>query len=159
MHRRQRGIKLAYNIALKTADAVVSVTLYQAVLGDEPILGWRWIVACYLAVAAAALLDGLTTQLVIGLHELSLTRSILADVAVYPAIALAVSTVALVVAYAYDRSPLSALPAAAAGVCLVVGYRAYSRAERSTPEPRAAVPLQPGRHQHPGDQRDAGPAY
>ena len=45
----------------------------------------------------------------------------------YPAIALAVSTVALVVAYAYDRSPLSALPAAAAGVCLVVGYQAYSR--------------------------------
>ena len=127
VHRRQRGIKLAYNIALKTADALVSVTLYQLVLGDEPILGWRWIVACYLAVAVAALLDGLTTQLVIGLHELSLTRSILADVAVYPAIALAVSTVALVVAYAYDRSPLSAVPAVAAGVCLVVGYQAYSR--------------------------------
>ena len=29
VHRRQRGIKLAYNIALKTADALVSVTLYQ----------------------------------------------------------------------------------------------------------------------------------
>ena len=127
VHRRQRGIKLAYNIALKTADAMVSVTLYYLVLGDEPILGWRWILACYLAVAVAALLDGLTTQLVIGLHELSLSRSILADVAVYPAIALAVSTVALVVAYAYDRSPLSAVPAAAAGVCLVVGYQAYSR--------------------------------
>src|SRR6187397_3086245 len=28
VHRRQRGIKLAYNIALKTADALVSVTLY-----------------------------------------------------------------------------------------------------------------------------------
>ena len=126
LHRRQRGLKLAYNVSLKTCDALVAVSVYAAILGDDAPFGWRWLLACYVA-GSVALIDGLVTQLVIGLHEGVLARSVLGDVAIYPVIALAVSTVALVIAFAFDRSPLAAVPAAAAGACLVAGYRAYSR--------------------------------
>lgn len=128
LHRRQRGLKLAYNLSLKFSDAVVTLLIYQLVLDGSDVLTPRWMVACYAAVATAALVDGLVTQLVIGLHERSLSlRSILQDVAIYPALALAVGTLAIVVAFAYDASPVSALPAAASGVSLFVGYRAYSK--------------------------------
>ncbi|MGH8970581.1 MAG: diguanylate cyclase domain-containing protein, partial [Actinomycetes bacterium] len=128
LHRRQRGLKLVYNLSLKATDAVVAAAIYASILGDQPILGARWMLACYAAVAAVALLDAATTQVVIGLHELSLSpRTILADIAVYPVLALAVATTAMVAAFAYDRSPLSAVPAAASVACLLVGYRAYSK--------------------------------
>ena len=127
LHRRQRGLKLAYNVSLKTCDALVAVTVYAAILGRAEPFGWRWLLACYTAVIAVSLIDGLMTQLVIGLHEGILARSVLGDVAIYPVVALAVSTVALVIAFAFDRSALAGVPAGVAGVCLVAGYRAYSR--------------------------------
>jgi diguanylate cyclase (GGDEF)-like protein len=128
LHRRQRGLKLAYNMSLKAVDAVVTLLIYELVLDGSDELTPQWMLACYAAVAMAGLVDGLVTQLVIGLHERSLSvRSMLHDVAVYPALALAVATLAIVVAFAFDASPLSALPAAASGVCLFIGYRAYSK--------------------------------
>ena len=128
-HRRQRGLKLVYNLSLKGADAVVALAVYGAVLGDADALSATWMLACYTAVAAAVLMDGLVTQLVIGLHERSLSsRSILViEVAVYPVVALGVATLAMVVAFAFDRSAISALPASASGVCLFIGYRAYAK--------------------------------
>ena len=50
-----------------------------------------------------------------------------AEIAIYPALAMGVTTVAVLGVYAYDASPLAVLPAAGAGVFLVIGYRAYSR--------------------------------
>jgi len=126
LHRRQRGLKLAYNVSLKATDSLLTVVLYGLILGGNPILGWRWVLGCYVAVAAASLLDGLVTHLVIGLHEGSLSRSTLQDVAVYPAMALAVATISLVMAYAFDRSAMAALPATLSGAALFLGYRAYS---------------------------------
>jgi len=128
VHRRQRGLKLAYNLALKLTDALLATSLFQLLGGADSGDGWRWMLAIYVAVAAVALLDALATQVVIGLHEQSLSlRGILGEIAIYPALALGVGTVAMVGAYAYEASPLSVLPAAGAGVFLVVGYRAYSR--------------------------------
>ena len=128
-HRRQRGLKLVYNLSLKAADAMVALAVYGAVLGDADALSATWMLACYAAVAAAVMMDGLVTQLVIGLHEGSLSsRTILViEVAVYPVVAVGVATIAMVVAFAVDRSAISALPAAASGVCLFVGYRAYAK--------------------------------
>ncbi|HEX6935947.1 MAG TPA: bifunctional diguanylate cyclase/phosphodiesterase [Actinomycetes bacterium] len=128
LHRRQRGLKLAYNLTLKTTDAVLAVALYQLVRGDAPAFGWRWMVATYVAIGAAALLDAVATQLVIGLHERSLSlRNIVSEIAIYPTLALGVGTVAMVGTYAYDASALSLLPACGAGAFLVIGYRTYSR--------------------------------
>ena len=128
VHRRQRGLKLAYNLTLKLTDGVVAVALFDLVAGEGSGHGWRWMLAIYVAVAAAALLDAVATQLVIGLHEQSLSmRGMLSDIAIYPILALGVGTVAMVGAFAYEASPLSVLPAGGAGVFLVVGYRAYSR--------------------------------
>ncbi len=129
-HRHQRGLKLAYNLALKATDGILAVTLYTLVLGDGPTddFGWQWILAVYLAVAATAVLDAATTQLVIGLHERSLSlRGLLAEIAIYPALAMGVTTVAVLGVYAFDASPIAVLPAAGAGAFLVIGYRAYSR--------------------------------
>ena len=128
LHRRQRGLKLTYNLTLKATDAVVTLAIYTTVLGSSSILTPRWMLAAYVSVAAAALMDGIVTRLVIGLHEGSLSvRTLLREVAVYPALAFGVATLAVVVAFALDRSPVSALPALASGVFLVVGYRAYAK--------------------------------
>jgi diguanylate cyclase (GGDEF)-like protein len=127
-HRRQRGLKLAYNLALKATDGILAVTLYSLVLGDAQGLGWRWLLAIYVAVAATAVLDAATTQLVIGLHERSLSvRGMAAEIAIYPALAMGVTTVAVLGVYAFDSSPVSVLPAVGAGAFLVTGYRAYSK--------------------------------
>jgi len=127
-HRHQRGLKLAYNLALKATDGILAVTLYSRVLGDAEGFGWRWLLAVYVAVAATAVLDAATTQLVIGLHERSLSlRGMVAEIAIYPALAMGVTTVAVLGVYAFDDSPISVLPAVGAGAFLVTGYRAYSR--------------------------------
>jgi diguanylate cyclase (GGDEF)-like protein len=127
IHRRQRGLKLSYNASLKLCDSLVAVTVYGAVLGAEHHFGWRWLVACFTTVVLVALLDAVTTQFVIGLHEGSVGRQAFKDLFVYPAIAVAVSTVAVVVCFACAQSATAAVPAVAAGAFLVVGYRAYSR--------------------------------
>ncbi len=128
LHRHQRGLKLAYNVALKLADGVLVVFIFDLVRGTGAELGWHWILAAYVAVGAAALLDAATTQLVIGLHEGALDmRNLLSQIAIYLGLAMGVGTVALVLVYAYSASPISVVPAAGAGLFLVIGYRAYSR--------------------------------
>ncbi len=128
LHRRQRGLKLTYNLTLKATDAVVTLAIYSAVIGSSATLTPQWMLAAYVSVAATALMDGIVTRLVIGLHEGSLSMgTLLREVAVYPALAFGVATLAVVVAFALDRSPVSAVPALASGVFLVVGYRAYAK--------------------------------
>jgi diguanylate cyclase (GGDEF)-like protein len=127
LHRRQRGVKLAYNISLKACDGLVAVGIYHLLLGSGGAFGVRWLLACYVVAAAVSLVDGLTTQVVIGLHEGAIGPAVLRDVAIYPVIALVVTTVPVVIAFALDRSLLAALPASVAAAGLVGGYRAYSR--------------------------------
>ncbi len=126
LHRRQRGTKLAFNLALLSLEVVVGITTYRLVLGDaspaEP-RGW-------LAVLAATLLTDVLSALliagVIGLHERELDRSVLMQTLTRGALAVVATTALACLVVVLLVLQMSALPLLVVILLvLFVTYRAY----------------------------------
>jgi diguanylate cyclase (GGDEF)-like protein len=127
-HRRQGPLKLAYNTAMVTAEVSVAILAWTLAAGPATFPEPRALMAAYAACAAAALVGGVSTQVVIGSVEGSLSWSDVKDeVTRYTPLTALVATFGLVSAYALQRDVRSAIFLAVCGVVLLGAYRSYAR--------------------------------
>ena len=80
LHRRQRGLKLWFNVAHLTLEASLAITVYRALLGDNPPLGpWGWL-AAFGAMLVTDAYSSLVITAAISLIEGRFDRHALAEV-------------------------------------------------------------------------------
>jgi len=126
LHCRQSPVKLLFNTALLTANAIVAVAVFHALQSDFEHVLDTW-VAVYAAVLASGTLDAVATTLVIGAFEGRLAwRQLVREPLAEAPRALGVASVALVAAYALTLTPLAAVPLAVSGGLILVAFRAYA---------------------------------
>ena len=131
LHRRQTLLKSGVNISLVFADTTVALCVFRLVGGGSTADGSREWVGAVLAAACAMAVDLAVLNLIIrwydGAPPLSGLRSVVTGVGIAAASAL----LGLVPVLTLRLGALSAVPLFAAGVVLMLGYRAYaSLAER-----------------------------
>ncbi len=126
LHRRQTMLKAAVNIALLYADTAVALAVFCWVGGGSTAdSGPTW-VAAVLAASAAMAVDLVVINTIIRWYDggprLARVRSVINGVG----IATASATLGLVPLLTLRLGSLAAVPLLAAGVVLMVGYRAYA---------------------------------
>ena len=125
--RRVPLIKLTFNLAMQLAEVTLAAAVFAVVVGPATFPDPRSWAACLAAAAAAALLSGLSTSLVIAVYEGGLAlRELLRESCTYPLVAALVAVFGLVAAYPLDRDPRSAVLLLVVCGSLLVAYRAYS---------------------------------
>jgi diguanylate cyclase (GGDEF)-like protein len=126
LHRRQTTLKAAVNIVLLYADTAVAVAVFCWVGGGSTADSGRTWVAAVLAAAAAMAVDLIVINTIIRWYDggprLARVRSVINGVG----IAAASATLGLVPLLTLRLGSLAAVPLLAAGVVLMVGYRAYA---------------------------------
>src|SRR4051812_43421154 len=86
LHRRQRGMKLAFNLATFALETSLAVVVYRLVLGDAlPSHPQGW-VAAFAAMLMSDLLGALAITLAMALYEGALDRRMLSEVVVAGAV-------------------------------------------------------------------------
>jgi hypothetical protein len=122
LHRRPTTLKAAVNIALLYADTAVALAVFCWSTADS---GPTW-VAAVLAASAAMAVDLIVINTIIRWYDggprLARVRSVINGVG----IAAASATLGLVPLLTLRLGSLAAVPLLAAGVVLMVGYRAYA---------------------------------
>ncbi len=123
--RRQRGGKLAFNVALIGVQAAVAATVFHA-FGAQPLqLGVREWLATYAAMLAADVVAVVLVTAVIALHDdPGEWRRLPAAMRSVWVVAV-VTTVTLVAAQAAEQAPWSLVLLGMAAVVLYLAYRAY----------------------------------
>jgi diguanylate cyclase (GGDEF)-like protein len=126
LHRRQTMLKAAVNIALLYADTAVALAVFCWVGGGSTAdSGPTW-VAAVLAASAAMAVDLIVINTIIRWYDggprLARVRTVINGVG----IATASATLGLVPLLTLRLGSLAAVPLLAAGVVLMVGYRAYA---------------------------------
>jgi diguanylate cyclase (GGDEF)-like protein len=131
LYRRQRPIKLLYNVVMQAAEVSTALLVYSWLRAGAAPTSLRGLLATFAAVAALTLVSGWSLQLVTGLadgeHRL---RNYLHETVVYPPTACGVAMFGLVAAYALRNDLMSSGPLLGSLVVLLIGYRAYSRLNR-----------------------------
>jgi diguanylate cyclase (GGDEF)-like protein len=74
VHRRQRGLKLLFNVGLWLFEAVVAITVYGVLVGGAEPASLRSILAAYATIIVTDQLTALAVTAVISLHERQLDR-------------------------------------------------------------------------------------
>ncbi|MCU1427824.1 MAG: putative Diguanylate cyclase/phosphodiesterase [Actinomycetia bacterium] len=128
-HRRHRSaLKLAFNAAMFTMDLMIAVAVFRAVVGGGDVLGPRGWLAAFAATAAFGCFDGALLTFVIGSFESRLDRrEIVREAVSSAAMSAAVATLGLIAVTSLAEDARIAWLLAAAGVVLVMGFRAYAR--------------------------------
>ena len=123
--RRQRPVKLAFNLALFALEASVALVIFHA-LGGHPGLGWANLAAALIALSVATIAGALAVVCAISLTEGRLRAAgLIQSVTVGLVITVANASVALMgVTIVWMDPRLGVLLLAPAGV-LFVAYRAY----------------------------------
>jgi diguanylate cyclase (GGDEF)-like protein len=126
LHRRQTVLKAAVNIALLYADTAVALAVFCWIGGGSTAdSGSTW-VAAVLAASAAMAVDLVVINTIIRWYDggprLARVRSVINGIG----IAAASATLGLVPLLTLRLGSLAAVPLLAAGVVLMVGYRAYA---------------------------------
>ncbi|RBY94594.1 hypothetical protein DQ244_04695 [Blastococcus sp. TBT05-19] len=127
LHRRQRGLKLAFNTALFALTASVAVTLFSALSAPLPAT-WSWL-AALVAVVGATLVGNAGIFAVMSISEgRADTQAFVAMCALTVPAAVAAAAVGLLVARTavHDAAALALLALPTIGI--VVAYRAYTGA-------------------------------
>ncbi len=126
IYRRQRPLKVTYNLALTFAETAVALAAYRLVLGDSHVLDPRSWLAMYVALAVAGALGAATTTLVISFYEQGVRLlDVRAQIGPAAVVSAAVGTVAVAAAYALSADPRSAWALLGCAVLLFIGYRAF----------------------------------
>ncbi len=125
--RKQPLVKVAFNVALLSANVSAAMVVFS-LLHLGPITStWTAWSASYAAVAAAGVLDAVATTLAIAAFEGRLHRGdLLREPVVEASRAMGVATIALVAVYALTLDVASALPLVAVVGILLLAYRAYA---------------------------------
>ena len=128
LHRRQTMLKSAVNIALLYADTAVALPSSAGSVAGAPRTAAPTWVAAVLAASAAMAVDLVVINTIIRWYDggprLARVRSVINGVG----IATASATLGLVPLLTLRLGSLAAVPLLAAGVVLMVGYRAYASA-------------------------------
>ncbi len=126
LHRKQRGTKLAFNLALFALEVVVGVTTYRLVLGDASPADPRGWVAALAATLLTDVLSALLIAGVIALHERKLDRSALMQTLTRGSLAAVANTALACLVVVLLVLKASALPLLLVVLLvLFVTYRAY----------------------------------
>jgi diguanylate cyclase (GGDEF)-like protein len=126
--RRQRGQKLAFNIALISLQATVAITVYGALARpDAGLAGPREWLAAYAAMLAADLLAIILVTAVISLHDDPSEWRRLPSAMRGLVLVLVATSIALVSAIAVESNPWAVTILAVLYCVVHVGYRGYVR--------------------------------
>jgi diguanylate cyclase (GGDEF)-like protein len=126
LHRRQRGTKLAFNLALFSLEVVVGITAYRLVLGDASPVDPRGWLAALTATLLTDVLSALLIAGVIALHERELDRSVLAQTLTRGSLAVVANTALACLVVVLLVLESSALPLLVVVLLVMfVTYRAY----------------------------------
>ncbi len=128
-HRRHRNtLKLAFNAAMFTADTMIAIAVFHAVLGHGDVLGPRGWGAAFAAAAAFGFFDGALLTFVIGSFEARLNvLEILREAFSSAAMSTAVAALGLIAVTSLAQDARIAWLLAAAGIVLVMAFRTYAR--------------------------------
>jgi diguanylate cyclase (GGDEF)-like protein len=125
--RRQRGLKLAFNMALIGLQATVTALIFVAVVGQPADLGPREWIAMYVAVFISDALAAAMITIVIAMHDdPGELRRLARAFNGLPLVAIT-ATVALIGAMAIRHDIRAMLLLGVAGIVVYGGYRAYVR--------------------------------
>jgi diguanylate cyclase (GGDEF)-like protein len=129
LHRRQRGLKLAFNLAQFAFAGSVAVIVFAALGGSTASAGgWGW-VAALAAVAVSTVTTGSCVFAVMRLNEASLRlRELPRMLSLSVPFALGVAAVGLLAGTLYALAPAALGLLALPSVLLIAAYRAYTHA-------------------------------
>jgi len=129
LHRRQSGLKLAFNLAQYALSGCLAIALFGALSQDAALSGaWNW-VAGLAAVAASTLAAGLCIFAAISLSQGYLgLRALPRMLGLSMPFALAMAAFGLLAAQIAMQNPASLILLALPSVLLISAYRAYAKA-------------------------------
>jgi len=129
LHRRQSGLKLAFNLAQFALSGCLATTLFAALSQDAALSGaWNW-VAGLAAVAVSTLAAGLCIFAAISLSQGYLgLRALPRMLALSMPFGLAMAAFGLLAAQIAMQNPASLILLALPSVLLISAYRAYAKA-------------------------------
>ncbi len=131
LHRRQRGLKLAFNAVLFTVEAALAAVVYQLVVGGSGPAQVRAGAATLLAVLVAALASALAITAVITLSTGRVDREPLQEAAGSGLVgAVANASFGLLVVVLLEQAPVALVLLSVVFLVLVTVYRAYAKLER-----------------------------
>jgi diguanylate cyclase (GGDEF)-like protein len=127
LHRRQRGMKLAFNLSTFALETSLAVVVYRLVLDDalpsQP-RGWA---AAFAAMLLCDLLGAVAITLAMALYEGSLDRRMVNEVVVAGAVAMGTNTsLGLVAVIVLDSDVRAAGLLVVLAAILFLAYRAYA---------------------------------
>jgi diguanylate cyclase (GGDEF)-like protein len=126
-HRRQRGVKLGFNLAHFALEASVAVVVYRAVLGDASPSDPRGWLAAFTATLLLDVVAALTVTAAISLHQGSYERGVVREAVQdgFP-VALGNTSVALIAVLVLERNTWAAWLLVVVAAVLHIAYRAYT---------------------------------
>jgi diguanylate cyclase (GGDEF)-like protein len=129
LHRRQSGLKLAFNLSQYALSGCLATTLFAALSRDSTLSGaWNW-VAGLAAVAVSTLAAGLCIFAAISLSQGYLgLRALPRMLGLSMPFALAMAAFGLLAAQIAMQNPASLILLALPSVLLISAYRAYAKA-------------------------------
>ena len=128
VHRRQRGLKLLFNVSLWSFEATLALTLYNVLAGGAEPSSLRSILAAYGTVIVTDRLTALAVTTVIYLHEGQLDRSSIREALTWgPLVAVVNTSIGLLFVVLMERQVIAVpLLAVVLGI-LLLSYRAYEQ--------------------------------
>ena len=128
VHRRQTPLKVCFNVALLLVDTTAAVLVFELVAdGTRPVLDTSGWIASVAAAMASSVVDSLLLSLVISWYDRAFSwRRNLVDLWFSSRLAALIATVGVVPVFALALGGAAVVPLVAAGVVLVLGFRAYA---------------------------------
>ncbi len=128
VHRRQRGLKLAFNTVQLGLESAIAVIVFSALMGDvgESITTQSWF-AALASILCVDVLGAFTVTTVIWLNEGSFGKKLLRQVLVSGSVAALINTaIGLLSVTTLWRDQAAGWLLATLGVILYLGYRGYA---------------------------------
>ena len=125
--RRQRPIKLLFNLTLNAAETGLALVLFRLCVGDVTGVGGRAYVAAYVGAAVASGFAGMAVTLAISFHEGALrARDLLDSVTSGVPVAVLTTTISLIAASCLVLDTGTGWLLGIAAVVVAMAYRAYA---------------------------------
>jgi diguanylate cyclase (GGDEF)-like protein len=127
LHRRQRGVKLAFNVAHLALEACLAVAIFRPLLGGAEPVSWRGWLAALAVTAITDLLSAAYLSAAISLNEGRLERELLREAVTFGLIAAAANTsLAILAVTVLWHDPTAAWALCVVALLAVVTYRSYT---------------------------------
>jgi diguanylate cyclase (GGDEF)-like protein len=127
LHRRQRGVKLVFNIAHFTLETCVALAIFRTVLGDADPISWRGWLAALVVTTTTDLLGSAYLAAAISLHEGRFVREGLGDAVTFGAVSAVVNTsLAILAVTVLWHQATAAWAFGVVALLAVAAYRSYT---------------------------------